>query len=678
MEEWVGQQWHRFITRAAAREHAQAAVALPDMARAIGMLFRAGGGPGAVRLSSAAARRVGGTRGWLQRVAGSGTHAELPRLEAETLALPARIAVFPDAELNRALYLWLAALAASQAEQAEQDEQSGPDTAAPPSRGWIAANLRASERALQRFPGLRARHARLVEAQLALRPDPHSLRGAAAEAERAVQAALRRSIGTGPAPAVPADSVAAPADTAAEQLQAGDVAPVWLWLDFAADGLPAHAAPRQDPGDDAARDPAARAAAQADRKRRHAEEVRDERHNAPLVMFFRAESILSWGDFVKVNRASDEDENPDALAAADDMEVIAVAPDGERAASRVKFDLDLPSAAADDRPLGPGIRLPEWDWKRRSLQPEHCSVQCLIAQPGAPFLPSPELRATARRVRRRLEVLRAAPRPARAQPDGEEIDLDAWVRHQVEGGAGSARQAAPAVYTRQVRSERSLATLLLADLSLSTDAYVWHGGGQTPRSSASSKLWKIGRSVDAAAEAASAAPEQRVVDIIREALYVFGEALHAGGDPFEMLGFSSVRRQNVRIQHLKGFDEGWSEAARARVGAIKPGYYTRMGAALRYATLRLAERPERQRLLLILTDGKPNDLDVYEGRYGLEDTRHAVQSARDAGLTPFCVTIDEAAHDYLPMLFGQQGYALVHRPQDLVHRLAQVYAGLTK
>jgi nitric oxide reductase NorD protein len=183
--------------------------------------------------------------------------------------------------------------------------------------------------------------------------------------------------------------------------------------------------------------------------------------------------------------------------------------------------------------------------------------------------------------------------------------------------------------------------LLLADLSLSTDAY--------------------------------ATQTARVIDVIREALYVFGEALTASGDPFEMLGFSSVRRQNVRIQHLKGFDEPWNAASRDRVGAIKPGYYTRMGAAIRMATERLRQRPERQRLLLILTDGKPNDLDVYEGRYGLEDTRHAVQAARAAGLIPFCITIDESAHDYLPTLFGQQGYALVHRPQDLVGRLATVY-----
>jgi nitric oxide reductase NorD protein len=164
-----------------------------------------------------------------------------------------------------------------------------------------------------------------------------------------------------------------------------------------------------------------------------------------------------------------------------------------------------------------------------------------------------------------------------------------------------------------------------------------------------------------------------VIDVIRDALYVFGEALSASGDPFEMLGFSSVRRQNVRIHQLKGFDEAWGPRPRDRVGAIKPGYYTRMGAAIRHATARLAERPERQRLLLLLTDGKPNDLDVYEGRYGLEDTRHAVQAARTAGLLPFCITIDETAHDYLPALFGDQGYALVRRPQELVNKLSAVH-----
>jgi nitric oxide reductase NorD protein len=145
-----------------------------------------------------------------------------------------------------------------------------------------------------------------------------------------------------------------------------------------------------------------------------------------------------------------------------------------------------------------------------------------------------------------------------------------------------------------------------------------------------------------------------------------------------MWGFSSVRRQNVRMQRILDFDERWSDASRARVGAIRPGYYTRMGAAVRHATAQLQVRPERKRLLMLLTDGKPNDLDVYEGRYGLEDTRHAIHEARTAGLTPFCVTIDTDAHDYLPMLFGRQGYAMVHRPQDLVRRLTQAWTMLAR
>ena len=328
------------------------------------------------------------------------------------------------------------------------------------------------------------------------------------------------------------------------------------------------------------------------------------------------------------------------------MDAITLAQDGRTTASRVRFDLDLPSASADDRPLGPGRRTPEWDWRRQALLADHCALQTMVARPAEPFRPPQALRATARRVRRRLEVLRAAPRWQRGETSGDALDLDGWVRFSTEGAAGVRRSDSPAVWSRRQRGERSLSTLLLADLSLSTDAY--------------------------------ANDSARVIDVIRDALYVFGEALAATGDPFEMLGFSSVRRQHVRIQHLKGFDEAWNERVRSRVGAIRPGYYTRMGAAIRDATRRLAERPERQRLLLVLTDGKPNDIDVYEGRYGLEDTRHAVMRAREAGLTPFCVTIDREAHDYLPMLFGSNGYALVRRPQDLVSRLAQAWATLAR
>jgi nitric oxide reductase NorD protein len=430
------------------------------------------------------------------------------------------------------------------------------------------------------------------------------------------------------------------------------VSPVWLWL-LPGTAAAADAAERREAGTGPAQAAAVRRT--QDSRRHQAECVTEHRDRAPFILPFRAEALMSWSELVRVNRASDDCDDGNARAAANDLDRLALAPDGQACASRVRFDLDLPSAAADDLPLGAGEPLPEWDWRTRRLLPAHCAVQTFVARPGAPYIPSPALRATARSVRRRLESLRAAPRRLHGQRDGDELDLDAWVRHRSDSLGTQSRSDGllvqprsdhPAVWQRLERGDRQLATLLLADLSLSTETWV--------------------------------DDEQRVIDVVRDALFVFGESLTATGDAFQMLGFSSVRRQHVRLQHLKGFDEPWNDRVRSRLAALKPGYYTRMGAALRAATQRLAVRPERQRLLLLLTDGKPNDLDRYEGRYGLEDTREAVREARAAGVLPFAVTIDEQAADYLPQLFGQQGFARVRRPQDLVGRLAQVYAQLTR
>lgn len=606
MEEQVGLWWHRWVTRWADTSHPEAEVTLSEMETAIGMLFRAAGGDHATRVAQASWVSHAGPRQWLQRLAGSGQRAALPCLDVEALALPARLAVFEQRVLNRQLYLWLAAMAAV-------FESSG---------DWMADNRAATARALQRFPGMRERHARLVQAHLQQRPRLDALRPASALLEAAVQASLRGE------------------DHADVLVQPQDVAPVWLWMTVVA--TPATAGARREEDSDTRADSAAPRPASEVRRRTRV--VQEPNARQALLLPSKVESLLTWSEFVKLDRGTDDEPDPNAQAAADDMEALTLAPNGPTTAARVRFDLDLPSAAEDDMPLGPGQTVPEWDWRRRVLQPDHCRLQVRLACPTQAFTPAPALRGVARQVRRRLEVLRSAPKWRYRQQQGDVLDTDAWVRYQVERSSGLSMTESPLVFAQRQRFERSLATLLLADLSLSTDAH--------------------------------ATNEARVIDVIRDALYVFGEALHATGDAFEMLGFSSVRRQHVRLQHLKGFDEPWNEAARARVGAIRPGYYTRMGAAIRGATQRLSQRAERQRLLLVLTDGKPNDLDIYEGRYGLEDTRHAVQQARAAGLVPFCVTIDEQAHDYMPMLFGTHGYAWVCRPQELVHQLIQVWSGL--
>jgi nitric oxide reductase NorD protein len=607
MEELVGAWWHHAITRLADRLHPQAEVQLAEVQKSIGLLFRAAGGRSTLRLAGAAKQATGGRGNLLQRLAGLPARADTAWLEPDVLALPAALSVFEERTLNRDLYLWLALLAA-------HFEYSG---------DWVADNQHARRCALLQYPGFATRYARLLQAQLAQRRGLPTRGTAARLAEAAVLAALQ-------------------GDAAAMRpIAPTEVAPVWIWL--SADAAAGQAGARTA-GSAAQTTPAA---TPGDSTRRKTKQTAHEQSRNAMVLPFRGEALMSWSEMVRLNRSTDDSEDGNAVKAANDMNQLSVAPDGQTLASRVRFDLDLPSASEDDTVLGPGLKLPEWDYRRHLLQPEHCLVQTLQARAAPPFVPSAALKLTARRVRRRLETLRAASGLLHGQDLGDDIDLDAWVRLNADAmGQGGLRSESPPVYLRRATTERSLCTLLLADLSLSTDAY--------------------------------ATQERKIIEVIRDSLFVFGEALHAVGDPFAVWGFSSVRRQHVRMQSIKAFGEPWNELARARVGAVRPGFYTRMGAAIRHATLQLGARPERKRLLLLLTDGKPNDLDQYEGRYGLEDTRHAVHEAKAAGLSPFCVTIDEKAHDYLPLLFGHDGYALVRKPQELAGRLTQTWATMAK
>jgi nitric oxide reductase NorD protein len=598
MEEWVGLQWHRFATRRAQGAPSSHAVTLAEMQRAVALLLHAGGAR--QRIAAAQPLRVGGPRTVWQRVAGSGTRVALPQWDADVLALPERLDVFGDVQAHRDLYLWWAALAAC----------------FDPTQPWAEANRAATAAALGRFPGLHARWQRLHEAELARRPPA---------TDALEEATLQRVLRDEPVDGAQATTV----------LHHSAVAPVWTWLVPCADSHTPHRDGTTPVGGER------RAATTALPQRRRARRSETPTARAPLLLAAKGESLKTFADPMAIDRAHDDDDDGSAAVAAEELEQLTLQRSQGSLAARVRFDLDLPSASADDLPLGPGEPLPEWDLRAQRLVDARVSAQWLQARDAPAWLAPPALHALAARVRRRLEVQRAAPRWQRGSADGSEIDLDAWVRERgLQGGA-----TRDAVYLRRVRAQRELATLLLADLSLSTDAH--------------------------------ANDRQRVIDVIREALYVFGDALSASGDAFSMVGFSSLKR-TLRLHAIKGFDERWGASVHARLGALKPGYYTRMGAALRAATRRLAERPERQRLLLLLTDGKPHDLDGYEGRLGMEDTREAVHEARRAGLLPFALSIDCEAGAVMPRLFGHGGWAWVRRPEELPQRLAALYARLTR
>ena len=152
--------------------------------------------------------------------------------------------------------------------------------------------------------------------------------------------------------------------------------------------------------------------------------------------------------------------------------------------------------------------------------------------------------------------------------------------------------------------------------------------------------------------------------------------LSACGDDHAIYSFSSLRRERVTVSTVKSFDEQLGPRIFSRIGALKPGFYTRFGAALRHVSHELLQTGSSARLLLVLTDGKPNDLDHYEGRYGVEDTAMAVREARRAGIGVFGITIDKKAQSYFPHIFGQNAYAITNHANDLIKALPKMYRHL--
>ncbi|VVP17461.1 hypothetical protein PS858_03629 [Pseudomonas fluorescens] len=606
LEEWVGSVWHRFITRRASPDFPEARVELASLQRPLALLFRAMGGASGVGVEAASDRDLLLRRNLLQQIAGTCKQVPLAWCDEANLRLPASLAVFPEVALNEELYRWLALLAAQAGQM----------------RHWGRDNQRWTQQLLQRFPALRARYKRLVDAHLQLRPDPSSLTASEAALERTLCQALREP---GSVEHFPRSERAA--------------WPLPLWL-YPPQNL---ASPQAADLGDESEESLTTSPGEQKGGRKRATRIDESTRDGGLLIV-RLENLFSWTEHVDLDRWSDDSEDPDAAKVAQDLDELTLSRTRLRKGGGLKLHLDLPPADVDDIPLGEGIKLPEWDYRKQQMQDGFVNLQMMVprdceAQP----LPS-RLKASARRLRRQFEHVRNDRQWLRQQPQGSELDLQAWLDFHVEREHGQCAERGLFMEQRQTR--RDLACLLLADVSMSTDAHL--------------------------------NDEHRVIDVIRDSLLLFGETLSVLGDDFALYGFSSLRRQQVRMQELKSFTQRYDDSTRGRIQGLKPGYYTRMGAAIRQATQLLGKSKRRSKLLLLLTDGKPNDLDVYEGRYGVEDTREAVREARRQGLTPFCITIDREAGDYLPYMFGANGYTLIRQPEQLPLRLPQLYRQLTQ
>jgi len=612
MEEYIGQIWHNWITKAANKSYPEAAVYLTDIQKSAAILFRALGGDAGLEVVNSLKTEQQGQRTWLQRMAGSNKQVELAWRDQDQLSLPEKIALFPKQALNRDLYLWLTLLAV-----VEETDKGG----------WLATNCQKVSQLLNQFPALKSRYQALVKAHLIQRPDLKKLKPEQQQAEQLICQALLNP-----------QQFTQQADPILISL-----APVPLWL-YPENSIKFKQQKKQELAEQDGEDGSKTKQIKGDNKKRKAERV-DNQDGKDGFLGVRMENIFSWSEFVNVDRTTDDSEDEDALTTANDMEMISVTQDNQRSASKLKLNLDLPAEEYDDIALGEGIPLPEWDYKKQRLQIDYCHLQCFLARDSIATPLPDKLKKQARELRRQFEILRPQRVWTNRQNDGIELDLENYISHLTERKLGKVSAEMP-VYRDCRNQQRDLSCLLLADLSLSTDTWINN--------------------------------EARIIDVIQDSLFLFSEALSSTQDRFALYGFSSRYRSHIRFHQIKAFNENYNNKIRGRIASIKPGYYTRMGAAIRYANQLLEKEQSQQRLLLILTDGKPNDLDKYEGRYGSEDTRQAIHECKQAGIKPFCVTVDEQSEDYLPYLFGHQSYAFIKQAEALPKKLALLYAKLTR
>ena len=306
--------------------------------------------------------------------------------------------------------------------------------------------------------------------------------------------------------------------------------------------------------------------------------------------------------------------------------------------------------AADGKGADKGIPYPEWDYREARYKRNWSWVQ-------EKKLAESNMNETRRLMTqyghalRRLKKAIQAQKPTRLAPelrqlDGDDMDLNAVVSYVAERRAG--HSPAPAIYRRREMRQREIAVTLLADMSTSIMQHLPEGGG-------------------------------RLVDRVRAGVLLFAESMEEVGDSYSIAGFCSKYRDNVSYYAIKGFDEPLSEDIRSTIGGMSGRLATRMGAAIRHATRRFEGIESRRRLLLILSDGRPEDYDDGgDRRYLHEDTRMAVKEAVAKGVHPYCITVDTMANQYLPQIFGKGHYLVLDHINSLPNKLPEIYLRLRR
>ncbi|ODU50063.1 MAG: VWA domain-containing protein [Thiobacillus sp. SCN 63-374] len=300
-------------------------------------------------------------------------------------------------------------------------------------------------------------------------------------------------------------------------------------------------------------------------------------------------------------------------------------------------------------PLSEPFHYSEWDYQIQLERPSWATVQEKRAKSGDLQIID-DITAQYKREIHRMKFLLDAMQPQGVQrirklEDGDEIDINAAIASFIDIRLGN--QPDPRIMMRSVRKTRDFSILVLLDLSESTNEKVQD-------------------------------QEYSVRELTQQACVLLADAINKVGDPFAIHGFCSDGRHNVEYYRFKDFDQQWDETPKAKLAGMTGQLSTRMGAAIRHAGHHLHLQRSAKRLLIVITDGEPADVDVRDPQYLRADTKKAVEEIAKLGVTTYCMSLDPRADNYVSRIFGQNNFMVVDHVQRLPEKLPLLYAGLTR
>jgi len=590
-EESMGKSWDKYLNRKVHKFHEDARVDFEDLSKNLHIFHRLMGGEKAKELRITDKRYVETTRTLLEKISFLGKEFFLTWQDEESLYLPASFAYFAKKEQNEMLYYWLVALGA-QVKDVTNDNV-------------VAKNLEAVAYLVKRYRGFEIFY---KEATLYLM-------------QKYPQLEFLKSL----------------EDSSNEELIENYPNPLWIYPPAITPSAANNTDDAQEPSREEGKDKSEEL-----HMKKQAEQI-DDKHETDGFLAFLPESLMSIFEQVNVDRCEDDSFDEDALYHAEDLDEITIGQKQANLSSRIKMDLELLPDNTITYPLGKGHFVDEWDYQKNDYLINYARILPQVTLNVVPIELPQRLRKTVKKIQGELDMLKLDRIKNDRLPYGDELNMDSWIEYLSHQNKSMHHQN---FYVTYEKKTRDMATLLLADISLSTE------GGITQ--------------------------EMRIIDVIKDSLMVFSEALEKLEDKFAIYTFSSLQNKKVYFNIIKNFKDKYDTLIRGRIDSIKPQYYTRMGAAIREATKILDKQQSTNKLLLIISDGKPNDEDRYDGRYGIEDTKKALQEIKKKGITPFCITIDLDAKEYLSYLFGRNGYAIVRDGEKLPKVLTEVYINLTK